>query len=91
MLIRPYFLWTACLLKLRRCRTARIRCEGQHVSLGASNIGGMKAGAGSTNKLVRDLTALTWGVKAEADRVTLLALQIEARDVRDASRMRLQR
>lgn len=62
--------------------------EGQQVSLGSSNIAGMKAGAGLTNKLVRDVSTLVSGVKAEADRVTALASRIEARDQQDASGMR---
>lgn len=64
--------------------------DGQQVSLGSSNIAGMKAGARLTNKLVRDVSTLVSGVKAEADRVAALASRIEARDEQDASGMRAQ-
>jgi hypothetical protein len=64
--------------------------EGKHVSLGSSNIAGMKAGASLTNKLVRDVSTLVSGVKAEADRVAALASRIEDRDKQDASGMRPQ-
>lgn len=58
------------------------------MSLGSSNVAGMKAGVTLANKLVRDVSTLVSGVKAEADRVTALASRIEARDERDASGMR---
>lgn len=59
--------------------------DGKQVSLGLSNISSMKAGARLTNKLLRDVSSLVSGVKAEADRVTALASRIEARDRQDAS------
>jgi ABC-type proline/glycine betaine transport system substrate-binding protein len=59
--------------------------DGQQVSLGTSNIASMRAGAKLTNKVLRDVSKLVSGVKAEADRVTALASKIEARDTKDAS------
>ena len=61
--------------------------EGQQVSLGSSNISSMQAGATFSNRLLRDVSELISDVKAEADRVTVLALTIEARDINDASGM----
>ncbi|MEO7017495.1 MAG: hypothetical protein ABI130_01940 [Leifsonia sp.] len=59
--------------------------EGLQVSLGSSNIASMRAGAKLTNKVLRDVSKLVSGVKAEADRVTALASKIETRDTQDAS------
>lgn len=62
---------------------------GQQVNLGSSNIGSMKDGAALSNKLLKDISEVAAGVKAEADRVTALASRIETQDQQDASSMGL--
>lgn len=57
--------------------------NGQQVSLGISNIAGMKAGVAASNRLLQDVSDLVSDAKAEADRVTALAMAIAERDSLD--------
>ena len=56
----------------------------QHVSLGESNIAGMKNALTLSNSIVGDLTKLETSVQKQADKFPKLAEVIEARDKQDA-------
>ncbi|MEN2736825.1 hypothetical protein ABCS02_03450 [Microbacterium sp. X-17] len=58
---------------------------GQQVTLGSSNVASMKDGANVANGVLDSISALISGVKRQADGVTALATEIEARDKRDAA------
>ncbi|MDR1567402.1 MAG: hypothetical protein LBS33_01775 [Streptococcaceae bacterium] len=60
--------------------------KGSNVSIGASNISSIKAGAKLSKELLLDLSDLATCIKAQADKFTDLAAIIQARDTQDRSR-----
>ena len=66
-------------------RDIHVDSKGQHVSLGSSNIAGMRDGASVANELLSPVAELVKNVKRQASNIAALAKAIEERDNRDAS------
>jgi hypothetical protein len=62
-----------------------VESDGQQATLGSSNVASMKEGASVANGVLDSISAFISGVKRQADGVTALASEIEARDKRDAA------
>lgn len=62
-----------------------VESVGQQVTLESSNVASMKEGASVANGVLESVSVFISGVKRQADGVTALASEIEARDTRDAA------
>lgn len=62
-----------------------VESKGQRVSLGTSNVPGMKNGVKVADNVLSVVSELVSGVKGQANGVTALATEIEERDKRAAA------